>query len=250
MYLLRRWNPRMWGAGGDEPLTGMPQLTGLILATLVATAAGGLLGPLAVGLIDGTWSLLLAVVWMVRNTVSVLLVLGLGLRVGYLISAHRRARADTGARPAVVLPFKRLNQIQRLELAALVAVSVAAYVVVFVVLPTLPIAFPLIALTVWAALRFDTTIVVMHDFVAGSAAVAFTLAGHGPFTAVPDFATRALIVQAFVGLVAVIGLALAWAATNATCCCSRCGAGPRGDRRHRGQVRVPGGHEPRDPHPR
>ncbi|MCE0535373.1 response regulator [Kineosporia rhizophila] len=213
-HLLRRWNPKLWGTGGDEPLTGMQQLFGLLTASVVATAAGGVLGPLAVGVITGNWSVLPAVVWMVRNTVSVVLFLGLGLRVGYLISAHRSVRASGeasfgGSGRAVLLPFMRLNGARRLELAVLVAISVAAYVLVFVVLPELPIAFPLLALTVWAALRFDTTIVVVHDFLAGAAAVVFTLAGHGPFTLVEDYATRALIVQAFVGLVAVVGLALA-----------------------------------------
>ncbi|GAB3275093.1 hybrid sensor histidine kinase/response regulator [Kineosporia babensis] len=208
-HLLHRWNPRLWGAGGDQPLTGMHQLSGLLTASVLATAAGGLLGPLAVGALTGNWSVLSAVVWMVRNTVSVVLILGLGLRVGYLISAHRRHAESGGAGRGVMLPFKRLTAAGRLELVCLVVVSVAAYLTVFVFLPQLPIDFPLIALTVWAALRFDTTIVVMHDFLAGTAAVMFTLAGHGPFTSVDDYATRALIVQAFVGLVAVVGLSLA-----------------------------------------
>jgi len=71
------------------------------------------------------------------------------------------------------------------------------------------VAFPLIALTVWVALRFDTTIVVVHDLLVGIVAVLFTLHGTGPFANVPDDATRGLIVQAFVGLVAVVGLILA-----------------------------------------
>ncbi len=87
--------------------------------------------------------------------------------------------------------------------------SVTAYLLVFVLSSQLPIAFVLITLPVWAALRFDTTIVVVHNFVAGVAAVVFTLAGSGPFASVADYAVRALIVQMFVGVVALVGLALA-----------------------------------------
>ncbi|MCE0540480.1 diguanylate cyclase [Kineosporia rhizophila] len=211
-YLLHRWHPNLWGAGGDQPLTGTQQLTGVLLATVLATAAGAALGPLAVGVVTGQWSPVSVVVWMVRNTACVLLILGLGLRVGYLLTRPRQGKEEAGLgqpRPAVLLPLMRLDGPRRVELAALVVVSVTAYLLVFVLLPQLPVAYPLIALTVWAALRFDTTIVVMHDFLAGTAAVAFTLTGHGPFTSVDDVGTRALIVQAFVALVALVGMALA-----------------------------------------
>ncbi|WP_432497823.1 sensor domain-containing diguanylate cyclase [Kineococcus auxinigenes] len=209
--LLGRWEPALWGAGGTEPLTGSRQLARVLLAALVATAAGALLGPTSVGVLTGHWSWLTTAVWMTRNTVSVVLIVGLGLRVGYLLAAHRRQRAAAraGGREPVTLPFQRLDGARRLELALLLAASAGGYLLAFHVLETLPIAFPLIALTVWAALRFDTTIVVVHDFAVGVAAVLFTLSGHGPFAFVASDSTRALVVQGFVGLVAVIGLALA-----------------------------------------
>lgn len=67
----------------------------------------------------------------------------------------------------------------------------------------------MIAVTVWAALRMSTTFVVLHDLAVGAIAVRFTLYGTGAFAAIDDHATRALIVQLFVGIVAVIGLTLA-----------------------------------------
>ncbi|WP_340296258.1 MASE1 domain-containing protein, partial [Aquipuribacter hungaricus] len=73
----------------------------------------------------------------------------------------------------------------------------------------LPDAFTLVVLTVWAALRFDTTLVVVHDLVMGVLAVVFTLTGHGPFAVIADDATRAMVVQLYVGLIAVVGTALA-----------------------------------------
>ncbi|WP_432507225.1 GGDEF domain-containing protein [Kineococcus arenarius] len=209
--LLHRWEPSLWGAGGTQPLTGTRQLARMLLAALAATGAGALFGPTAVGVLTGHWSALTTAVWMTRNTVSVVLIMGLGLRVGYLIAARERARAAerAGSREPVALPFQHLHGARRVELAVLLAASVAGYLLVFHVLETLPIAFPLIALTVWAALRFDTAIVVVHDFAVGVAAVLFTLSGHGPFAFVASDSTRALVVQAFVGLVAVIGVTLA-----------------------------------------
>jgi PAS domain-containing protein len=84
-----------------------------------------------------------------------------------------------------------------------------AYLVGFAVVHGLPVAFALIAVTVWAALRMPTTFVVLHDLVVGAAAVLFTLHGTGTFAAVHDDATRAIIAQVFVAVVAVVGLALA-----------------------------------------
>ncbi len=66
-----------------------------------------------------------------------------------------------------------------------------AYALVFVVYDGLPVAFPLIALAVWAALRFDTTVVLVLDVALGVAAVVLTLTGHGPFALIADDATRA-----------------------------------------------------------
>lgn len=64
-------------------------------------------------------------------------------------------------------------------------------------------------MTVWVALRFDTTIVAVHDLALGVVAVAFTLAGSGPFATISNDDARALVVQLFVGMLVVVGLALA-----------------------------------------
>ena len=205
--LFERFSGSLWGAGGDEPLTGTRQLGGLLGPAVLSTASGGLIGPMAVWLLAGHWSWVTAAVWMTRNTVSIVLILTIGVRIGYLATSSGRSWGSGSARLA--LPFLRLGAWRRLELAALVTSSAVAYALVFVILEGLPLAFPLLLVTVWAALRFDTTIVVVHDFVVGVAAVLLTLHGDGPFAAIGDDSVRAIVVQAFVGLVALVGLTLA-----------------------------------------
>ncbi|WP_449066309.1 sensor histidine kinase [Planomonospora algeriensis] len=87
--------------------------------------------------------------------------------------------------------------------------SATAYVVAFGLSHGLPLAFPLLVVTVWAGLRFSTTFVVMHDMLVGATAILFTLYGHGPFATIGSPPVRAFVAQAFVAMVAVVGLALA-----------------------------------------
>ncbi|WP_298992843.1 diguanylate cyclase domain-containing protein [uncultured Pseudokineococcus sp.] len=211
--LLHRWAPDLWGAGGRRPLTGTRHLIALLGAAAVASAGGALVGVVGAGLLTGQWSALTAAVWLVRNSVSLVLGLTVGLRVGYLATAWRSGRRGAGAVPAPVmraeLPWQRLGRAGAGELSGLLVVSGVAYLVIFDVLQTLPIAFPLLVVTVWAALRFDTTVVALHSLAVGVLAVVFTLGGDGPFAFVDDDALTALLVQAFVGMVAVLALVLA-----------------------------------------
>nr|WP_276610620.1 PAS domain S-box protein [Kineococcus siccus] len=195
--LFRRWCPDAWGAGGLAPLTGAAQLMRLVTAATLATGAGALVGPTAVWAVTGTWSWLSAVVWMTRNTVSILLIAGTAFRIGYLLAAGRsRPRGWPRGWRAV-------------ESTAVLVCSVLGYGLVFGVLDGLPVVFPLIALTAWVALRFDTTVVLVHGLVVGTAAVLLTLAGQGPFALVVDDPTRAVVVQVYVGVLTAVGLALA-----------------------------------------
>lgn len=207
-HLFTRWCPQVWGGGGTQPLAGVAQLMRLVAAATLSTAAGALIGPTAVGLSTGHWSWLAAVVWMTRNTVSILLLAATAFRVGCLITARRTDSASS--RLSVPVPPLRWPRGSRLaELAAAIATSVVAYGLIFGVFDGLPVAFPLIALTAWVALRFDTTIVLVHDLVVGVVAVLLTLAGHGPFASIADDTIRAIVVQLYVGVLAAVGLVLA-----------------------------------------
>jgi len=208
--LLRRWSPGLWGSGGGDALTGTRTLARVLAAAVVATSAGALVGPTAAALDTGRWSWLVVAVWLVRNSVSILLITVMVLRVGHALAV--RSRASGGDRPDAHvrrLPFLVPSGWQAVELAAAVVGSVAAYAAVFWFAHGLPLAFVPLSLTVWVALRFDTTLVSIHDVLVSALAVVLTLAGGGPFALIPTDATRALVVQVYVGLLAVIGLMLA-----------------------------------------
>ncbi|WP_328291451.1 diguanylate cyclase [Kineococcus sp. NBC_00420] len=218
-WLFARWCPQLWGAGGHRPLAGGRQLGFLLAAALLASAAGAVIGPVSVWALTGHWSLLSAAVWLIRNTVSVVLILAAGLRIGHLLdprtkiptpqTRHPRGQDSPEEPDQQRLPFIRPRGLRLVELIAALMVSGLLYVLVFAVFDGLPLAFPLLAVTVWVALRFDTTIVAVHDLALGVVAVAFTLAGSGPFATISNDDARALVVQLFVGMLVVVGLALA-----------------------------------------
>ncbi|MEV4706383.1 ATP-binding protein [Actinoplanes sp. NPDC049316] len=205
--LFRRWLPHLWGGGGSRPMSRLPELWRLMAAAFLATGAGALIGPTAAWIVDGVYSVPATAVWLTRNTVSILLIGVAGLRLGYAL--HRRRAAHTGLGTVLRGELAALTRRRAMEYAVVVVVSALTYTVAFGIDHGLPLAFPLLAMTVWAGLRLRTGFVILHDLAFGSAAVLFTLNGEGPFAHVPDNALRALIAQAFVGMVAVVGLALA-----------------------------------------
>ncbi|GAA3449892.1 ATP-binding protein [Dactylosporangium matsuzakiense] len=194
MRTFERLCPHLWGAGGDELLARSADLWRLLVATCAGAAAGALVGPVAVWLTTGQYRWTDGAVWLLRNVVSILLISAVGFRLGY----HH----STG------WPLKRARPGRLFEYAALVVCSLTAYGAGFGV-SHLPLAFPLLTVTVWAALRLHTTFVVLHDLSLGTIAVLFTLHGNGPFAAVPSHPVRALLAQGFVGLIAVVGLSIA-----------------------------------------
>ncbi len=200
LVLFRRWLPTLWVPGG-ETLSRPAQLWRFITAAAVSTLLGATLGTVGLVLVTGSHSVDGGLVWLARNTVSVLLV-GVALhRIGWLLSdgRHRRVRAI----------WAGLSTARRVEYYAVMAVSVLAYGLVFGVIEGPSLAFALIGMSVWAGVRLRTTFVIVHDLVFGSVAILFTLADSGPFAAIESHAMRALVAQLFVGTVAVVGLTLA-----------------------------------------
>ncbi|MFF5079407.1 diguanylate cyclase domain-containing protein [Actinoplanes sp. NPDC000266] len=201
-WLFSRWLPHLSG-GGKRSLTRVSDLWRLIVVAFVGTACGAAIGPTGVWVVNGVYSWPATAVWLTRNTVSILLIGAAGIRLGYLvqtwISGDRGLRAGWSA-----LPVGR-----RWEYAAVLLASAATYTAVFGPDHGLPLAFTVIALTVWAGTRLHTTFVVLHDLVFGSVAVLFTLHGSGVFAVIDSHPVRALVAQAFVGMIAVVGLALA-----------------------------------------
>jgi integral membrane sensor domain MASE1 len=210
MRLIARWRPRLLGAGEDVGLRGPRDLWGLLGAALAAVACGAAIGSTGMWLATGHFSWSSTAVWLSRNLASMLLIGAIGLRIGYEINKHRARHGSLAGwwrRAASQLadtPRWRVG-----EYLALTACSILVYVVGFAYNNGLPLAFPLIVVTVWAALRLTTTFVVAHDLGVSVIAVLFTLHHVGPFADIPSNAARALVAQVFVTIVAVVGLALA-----------------------------------------
>ncbi|MCO8274120.1 ATP-binding protein [Actinoplanes sp. TRM 88003] len=191
-YLVRRWLAHLV----DEPLSRTQELWRLMAAALVSTGGGALIGPTGVWAVTGVYSWPATAVWMTRNTVSILVLAAVWF-------TWRHAWRGAWARWAGATPQRRL------EYTAVVVLSIAAYTAVFGINHHLPLAFTLISLTVWAGSRLNTAFVVLHGLVLGAVAVLCTLQGSGAFAYVGSNPARALVAQSFVGMIAVVGLALA-----------------------------------------
>jgi len=187
--LFSRLRERWFGAG--TPL-GSRQLAALLAATAISCAAGTAGGMFTVALVGGPISWTGVAVWFTRNVAGILLVAPVLLRLVVRVPVTA-PRGCAG----------------RVELTAALVCAAAIYGVVFWAVDGVPLAFLPLAATIWLALRFDTTIVVVADLAVAVITVLGTLAGHGPFASIADDATRALIVQVHVGFLAVLGLALA-----------------------------------------
>lgn len=194
--LLRRWVGHLDGCGGDQPLTHNRDLGRFALACAVGTLAGAVLGSAGASLAAGAWDVVGpvgALVWWGRNLCGALLVGGTGL-----LTWHRLRHGRWGP-PA--------SPWHRVEGVALVVATGLLYGVAFVYDP--PVAFPLLAIAVWAGLRFRPLTVSWHALGCAALGIGFTIVGDGPFANVDDSATEALLAQVFVGLVALTGLVIA-----------------------------------------
>ncbi|WP_213005294.1 ATP-binding protein [Paractinoplanes toevensis] len=198
--LFDQWLPDLWTPCG-RTMTRLSELWRFIAAAAASTVAGAGLGTLGMWLINGHFSYESTLVWLARNTVSVLLI-GIGARRIAWIWQSRRSRTGPGI-------WSALGPARRIEYITLVAVSLLVYGMIFGLANGLPLAFVAISLTIWAGLRMRTTFVVLHDVAFGALAILFTLHGTGPFAEIAANPMRALVAQLFVGMVAVVGLALA-----------------------------------------
>ncbi|WP_255658090.1 ATP-binding protein [Actinoplanes sp. L3-i22] len=179
-----RWLPEVWTPGGRS-LGTLGDLVRVLPVATVAALGGAVLGGIGEQLITGDHSPTTVAVWLVRDVVSVLIFGG----------AARRLRD---------LPSSRQNW---LEAVMIYAISAAAYFYVFSVNQDLPIGFALLPLTVWAALRLPTVLAIGHVMVFGTTAAVFTLHDHGPYAMI---GASSLIIQLYIGILALVGLSLAF----------------------------------------
>jgi signal transduction histidine kinase len=140
-----------------------------------------------------------------RSTAAITALGSLGLMVvPSMLRAFARGRGRAWLRTAVPGTATRGP-----EALALVAASAASYLLCFYLLDDLPISFVLLVTTAWVGVRFAPVAAAWHGVLLGSAALIFTLNGHGPFAQVDDVQMQALVAQLFVLVLSGTGLALA-----------------------------------------
>lgn len=206
LHLLGRLAPHLWGGGGTAGLRKPRDLWMLLAATLGGTATGAAVGSTVGSLLAGHWAWQSTVVWLVRNTASVLVLGAAAICLGHALSVRGRRwqwwREATAA-------LTRTPRWRSAESAAVVLCAAATYALGFAYVTTPPLTFPFVAVSAWAAVRLPTWCVVWHSVAVGGVAVVATLAGRGPFAGIAGDATRALVCQLFVAVIATVTLALA-----------------------------------------
>ncbi|WP_282946444.1 SpoIIE family protein phosphatase [Cellulomonas endometrii] len=194
--------PYVWAARGTRQLRRVPDLWWLLLAAGTSSVLSAPLVELAVVVGGAPWTWETALLWCARNTVSIIGISTLGWTFGTWLH-ERKSRRGVLARIEWWTDGSAGDYVAALLLAPVL------YVVWFLELSDLAVIFPLIALTVWAGSRLPTRSVVLHTMICGVVTIQFTLQGMGPFAGLPDATTQVAVAQLYVGLVSVIGLALA-----------------------------------------
>jgi signal transduction histidine kinase len=210
VWLLGRSRPQLWGAGGTRRLSNPWELGSLLGYSATAAAAGAVIGLSGLWLAGAPVSGEVAVDWMTRHVTGMFVIGTAGLWFGHIVAvlAARRGRPPRGWWHAIDRRLRTAPARQVGEYLAVAIGSIGAYLVGFVYNHG-PLAFPLLVVTVWAALRLHTTFVVGQNLILGAAAVWFTLHNHGPIGAVTNLDTRALLVQLYVVVVTAVGLIIA-----------------------------------------
>jgi signal transduction histidine kinase len=158
-------------------------------------AAGAVLTSIGMTAIDGDHFWTEGMLWFGRNLCSALTFVSLGLLVGQRLTTPRPRRPLLGGAG----PF---------ELVVAIVATVAMYGAAFT-FEDQPLAFLLLAPTVWFGLRFSTLLSAAHSFVIGVATLGLTVGGHGPFAAVDRLDLGYLTAQFYVVAMVITALTLA-----------------------------------------
>jgi signal transduction histidine kinase/DNA-binding response OmpR family regulator len=183
--LQRRWGTEPWR------LRRSADLGALVVASLVGSMAAGLVGPVALWLEQGADLVPTMGTWVLRNSAGTFVFAALAMRV-----------ADRSIAPG---PRGVHGYVEMVAVGLVIAV---AYVAVFGLTVNLPLAYLLLPLSMWVALRFDTTMAAGHVLLVGIAVVLLTMADRGPF-AFGSPMTQVLLAQAYVTVAGLVALVLA-----------------------------------------
>ncbi|MDA0170904.1 ATP-binding protein [Solirubrobacter taibaiensis] len=172
--------------GMELSMTRPEDVRALLFGSVAGAAASAAIGPLAVWLLtDEHWPVAPAS-WLLRNGTGTLVIAGLGLRL-----------------PRETWRFERVW-----EFVAVTVLAAGVYLVLFGLTTGVPLAFLVVPLSVWIALRYPTTLAALHGLFIGSLLIALTIGGTGPF-AYQTPQVRVMLAEAFIGVVASLTLVLA-----------------------------------------
>jgi signal transduction histidine kinase len=207
VYLARRWIPEVWGLGGSVPLHRFADLGRLVGAGILACLVSAVTGALGLWVMHADVDALSFPVWWGRNTVNMIVVAVFGLVTGPPLFAATSAR-DLGRIMYDAVHARSLARLVEAEL--LVAASIGLYGLLFGEPRAEPLSFLVLAVSLWAGMRFSPIVVMAHGLATGVAGLAFTVAGIGPFASIESPVFRALVGQVFVATTVLTGLALAF----------------------------------------
>ncbi len=191
VLLVRRWCPSLLGVGGSASFRSPRVLALTAAAATIGCVVGAVVGTVALWAAGVPVDVQTLVAWFARHFTGVLVFGG----VGHLAWEWRTQSVPPRAQGGT-----------RLELALLWVVSLLAASAVF--LQPLPLAFVVVALSVWSAARYPTFLAALHAAAVGSIAFVLTLAGKGPFAALGDPVEEVLLIQVFLVAVLLTGLAV------------------------------------------
>ena len=207
VVLARGWTTGIWGLGGTEPLHRLADLGRLVIAAVTASLVGAATGALGLWLTADGADASRFVVWWGRNSVSLVVITILGLLTLPPLLAARSPR-DLGR---ILYDAVHARSISRLvEAEVLVACSIGLYALLFGQRGGESLSFLVLAVSIWAGLRFSPIAVMAHGMAMGATGLFFTLHGTGPFAGIETPYFRALAAQVFVATTVLTGLALAF----------------------------------------
>ena len=195
VLLLRRWCAGLWGCGGHRPLDRPRVLAPYCAALVVAIGLGALAAAVGVAAIEGGEQTSEGLLWFGRNLCSALVVVTFGLLLGQRLSSPRPRR-------------RLLGDAGTVELVAATGFTIVMYGLAFAFEDD-PLAFVLLAGTVWFGLRFSTLLSALHSAVVAFVTLGLTADGIGPFAAVARADLGYLAAQFYVTAISVTGMILA-----------------------------------------
>lgn|GEM_PF-662445 len=182
--IILRYTQRRLGRSTWWRMRSVTDIVALGAATMGGVGVALLIAPAATSIVNDLDYVPVAAVWLLRNVAGILLIVPLAMR---LLDPRLKASSR------IANAWRQRS----LELGIIVVLTAITYAAVYGTSSAFTLSFLPMGLTIWAAVRLDTTVAGMHALLASALVVALTLAGLGPFAALEAF-DRAIVAQAYV----------------------------------------------------